>query len=264
LLFTPVDEIHSPSICVASRLHFSHLVDAFRLACAICSSFASMQPASYPGHCWPIAGPAGNLTVRLARPVAVTAVTIDHLPAAVALRRHGAAGANAAAPRSFRVYGLTPVPVLPAFLHEASGQHSGDGHAAAGAVGGGEFVAGSASRSDASHDAAAELRAYSRTLLGAFSYDAAGPQTQTFVLPAAVGLWPSGHHASDAAAAGHHAGHADAWEAAAAGQGSHSAAGTPAVAAPEVYSHVQLEVLDNHGSADFTCLYRFRVHGAPA
>ena len=35
-----------------------------------------------------------------------------------------------------------------------------------------------------------------------------------------------------------------------------------AVAADAVpASVVQLEVLDNHGEADYTCLYRFRVHG---
>jgi hypothetical protein len=189
-----------------------------------------------------MAGPAGNLTVRLARPVAVTAVTIDHLPAAVALRRHGAAGANAAAPRRFRVYGLTPAPV-PAPLQDPSGQHGGDDHAAA-AGGSGASATASASRGHAGNDAAAELRAYSRTLLGAFAYDATGPQTQTFVLPAAVDLWPAGHHEYDA----------------------HAAADARAGAAPThaVHSHVQLEVLDNHGSADFTCLYRFRVHGSSA
>ena len=34
-----------------------------------------------------------------------------------------------------------------------------------------------------------------------------------------------------------------------------------AAIASAVWSHVQLEVLSNHGHAAYTCLYRFRVHG---
>merc|ERR1712216_1116253 len=31
----------------------------------------------------------------------------------------------------------------------------------------------------------------------------------------------------------------------------------------EYVRYVTLEVLSNHGNADYTCLYRFRVHGEP-
>lgn len=30
------------------------------------------------------------------------------------------------------------------------------------------------------------------------------------------------------------------------------------------YGHVELHVLSNYGHAEYTCVYRFRVHGIPA
>lgn len=75
---------------------------------------------------------------------------------------------------------------------------------------------------DADAQAQAQLLAH-RRLLGSFEYDAAGPATQTFhVLP----------------------------------RGSRPGPGD------SVFPAVQLEVLDNHGHPAYTCLYRFRVHGA--
>lgn len=35
-------------------------------------------------------------------------------------------------------------------------------------------------------------------------------------------------------------------------------------AAEQVYSHVKVEVLSNHGNQDFTCIYRVRIHGETA
>ena len=31
----------------------------------------------------------------------------------------------------------------------------------------------------------------------------------------------------------------------------------------DVYEAVQLRVIDNYGNKDYTCVYRFRVHGSP-
>ena len=31
----------------------------------------------------------------------------------------------------------------------------------------------------------------------------------------------------------------------------------------EVYPMVELDILSNHGNQNYTCLYRFRVHGKP-
>ena len=37
-----------------------------------------------------------------------------------------------------------------------------------------------------------------------------------------------------------------------------------AAAAGDTYPLVQLRLKSNHGNPNFTCLYRFRVHGSPA
>lgn len=39
----------------------------------------AISPAMVRGSCWPMQGTSGNLTVQLAHPVVVTAVTVDHL-----------------------------------------------------------------------------------------------------------------------------------------------------------------------------------------
>jgi prefoldin subunit 5 len=51
------------------------------------SPYNALQPGGVSegaGHCWPMAGSTGRLTVRLKTPIHVTAITIDHLPPSVA------------------------------------------------------------------------------------------------------------------------------------------------------------------------------------
>lgn len=200
-------------------------------ALAVPGPRTALTPSLQLGHCWPMAGSEGRITVRLARPIAVTAVTIDHPQTAIALDRSTAAigssdasalppqlgGLNSAAPRAFRLYGYTT-----AATAAAAGSHSGAGAGSSDAP-----VDGVVAIADVNGDAAGLLRRR-RVLLGSFAYDATGPRTQTFLLP----------HAQAQAHA----------EGAGAGQG-------------EVFSHVTLEVASNHGNRDFTCLYRLRVHG---
>jgi len=54
------------------------------------SPYNALQPivSEGAGHCWPMAGSSGRLTVRLKTQIRVTAVTIDHLPPSVAPVRH--------------------------------------------------------------------------------------------------------------------------------------------------------------------------------
>jgi Sad1 / UNC-like C-terminal len=143
-----------------------------------------------------MAGTTGNLTVKLSRPIAISAVAIDHLPSANALRRPSpddesasSLPLNAAAVRSFNLWG---------------------------------FSASTSAANNGTVDSSSQ-----RVLLGRFSYDAYGPQTQVFILPPSL-------------------------------EAGYSGAGNA------IYSHAQLEVLSNHGQPDFTCIYRFRVSGAPA
>jgi len=154
-----------------------------------------LQPSLLPGHCWPFPGAAGRLTVALARPVVVTGVTIDHPSPGTTLARDGDDGeGRPTAPADFTVWR-----VRAAAGHNATAVGAGVGA-------GGEGV--------------------EYELLGRARYDAAGPETQTFLFPADGG-----------------------------------ARGT---AAAVVTDTVQLRIASNHGHAAFTCLYRFRVHGHPS
>jgi hypothetical protein len=42
-------------------------------------AFHVLQPDTTPGNCWPFIGSRANITIRLACPVAVASVTIDHV-----------------------------------------------------------------------------------------------------------------------------------------------------------------------------------------
>ena len=56
------------------------------------------------GNCWPMVGTSGRLTVVLATPAVVTAVSIDHASPSVAVAE------LSTAPHSFTVYGLSTAP----------------------------------------------------------------------------------------------------------------------------------------------------------
>jgi hypothetical protein len=84
------------------------------------SPYNALQPSvsEGAGHCWPMAGSNGRLTVRLKTPIHVTAITIDHLPSSVAPVRpmKGSDDVSAAdiasqlrsasAPKRFNIYSL--------------------------------------------------------------------------------------------------------------------------------------------------------------
>jgi len=167
------------------------------------SPYNALQPSvsEGAGHCWPMAGSSGRLTVRLKTPIRVTAITIDHLPSSVAPVRQiremdkATSGDIASQQRStsalkrFVLYGL-------------SGESEED-----------------------------EMN---KMLLGEFEFDASNeaPHTQTFHLGKSVFIEGN------------------------AGE-SYEDIGGMATSIPIVMLHV----LDNHGHPEYTCIYRFRVHG---
>jgi hypothetical protein len=130
------------------------------------------------GHCWAMEGSSGSVTVRLADHILIDSISLEHIPAVIAM------DGGMAAPNHFRVWaydhiakpaplwqrlpgkGGIPQDVEPLFLLEGV-------------------------------------------------YDLDGPVVQTFQVP--KGVVPG--------------------------------------------SAVELEVLSNHGHADYTCIYRLRVHG---
>jgi len=167
------------------------------------SPYNALQPSvsEGAGHCWPMAGSSGHLTVRLKTPIRVTAITIDHLPPSVAPVRYirtidNATSMNIAsqqrstsALKRFLLYGLI---------------------------------------GDSEED---EIK---KMLLGSFEFDASkdAPPTQTFHLGKYNVIEGNGGEINK-----------DLREIETA---------TPIV---------MLQVLDNHGYPEYTCIYRFRVHG---
>lgn len=147
--------------------------------------YAALTADTSVGSCWPMVGTKGVLSVHLAAPIMLTAVTIDHLPRELKMGRTPMnAAISSSAVKHFSIYGL-------------KGNTTND------------------------------LR--NKVLLGNFQYDAVnGPSTQTFHL--------------------------------------HPPGGIPVPRTTPVsseYPIVQLEIQDNYGNPNFTCLYRFRVHGYP-
>lgn len=59
----------------------------------------ALTPDVMPGNCWAFPGEKGSLTIRLARPVRPTSVTIEHTPKRSVF-------STLSAPRRFRVYGV--------------------------------------------------------------------------------------------------------------------------------------------------------------
>eukprot|EP01127_Copromyxa_protea_P020268 TRINITY_DN6750_c0_g1_i1.p1 TRINITY_DN6750_c0_g1~~TRINITY_DN6750_c0_g1_i1.p1 ORF type:complete len:591 (-),score=123.13 TRINITY_DN6750_c0_g1_i1:27-1799(-) len=59
-----------------------------------------INPSLNPGECWPFPGDKGNVTIALAKPVTITEVTLDYIPASIAVQP------RKAAPRDFEVYGI--------------------------------------------------------------------------------------------------------------------------------------------------------------
>jgi hypothetical protein len=142
------------------------------------------------GHCWPMQGTSGRLTVALSRPIHVGAISIDHLAKAMALQ-----GDVRSAPMDIEVYGWN--------------MHSNSIPTMKGPL-----------------DASDELPVGSSLLLrGRFDPFQQSELRTTVTMEV--------------------------------GDQEKSKYQTP----EDVVSVVQLRILSNHGHPDYTCLYRFRVHG---
>jgi len=168
------------------------------------SPYNALQPSvsEGAGHCWPLAGSNGRLTVRLKTPIHITAITIDHLPPSVTPERKikgkddvtsveiASQLRSVSAPKRFVLYGL-----------------SGD----------------------------LDKDEENKTLLGSFAFDASNdaPPTQTFHLGKSVLREENVPESSE----------------------------EDVIIMETSTPIVMLQVLDNHGHPDYTCIYRFRVHG---
>ncbi|XP_075891249.1 uncharacterized protein LOC142894027 isoform X2 [Nelusetta ayraudi] len=83
---------------------------------------AVIQPDVHPGNCWAFKGSNGFLVIRLSMRIVVTAVSLEHIPKALA-----PSGTLLSAPRDFSVYGLEDVSeeageLLGTFTYEEDGE----------------------------------------------------------------------------------------------------------------------------------------------
>jgi Sad1 / UNC-like C-terminal len=172
---------------------------------------AILQTAVLPGNCWPVSmkqqnGPA-VVTIRLAAPVAIDAVTIDH---ASSLLLSNPKQQLQTAPKTVKVFGYAPCSV----------GNCDDGLG---------FDVGS------------------KTLLAEILYDIHGESNvQTFAIQGS-----SVSSRDSRIEEAHDEGACSAVKPSCGGGGS------------EVVAAVAVEVEENWGNEDYTCLYRFRVHGEP-
>jgi len=167
------------------------------------SPYNALQPivSEGAGHCWPMAGSSGRLTVRLKTPIHVTAITIDHLPPSVAPVRQ-IRGMDNSTSVDIASQQRSTSALKRSILYGLSGESEDDEE--------------------------------NKILLGSFEFDASNeaPPTQTFHLEKSTFIERNGGESDE-------------------DRGEMEAA-TPIV---------MLHVLDNHGLPDYTCIYRFRVHG---
>jgi hypothetical protein len=167
------------------------------------SPYNALQPrvSEGAGHCWPMAGSTGRLTVRLKTPIRVTAITIDHLPPSVAPVRQ-TRGMDDATSRDITSQQRSTSALKRFVIYGLSGDSEED--------------------------------EVNKILLGSFEFDASNnaPHTQIFHLGKSIFLKRNGGESNK-----------DLQD------------------METVTPIVLLHVLDNHGHPDYTCIYRFRVHG---
>lgn len=74
---------------------------------------AVLGSTTAPGHCWPMDGSSGKVTIELAKPVSISAITLDHVSAMVVLDPEND---RTSAPKEFQVVGYPPCSNCPGGL----------------------------------------------------------------------------------------------------------------------------------------------------
>ena len=192
---------------------------------------AILTPHLYPGACWPMAGSTGQVTLRLHYPVKVRAVTLDHAPASL----FADVEQRKSAPRKVRVFGYPPCWTKKAaaesdYLKDDAFQSSGPNDYDV------EYLRGVCADG-------LDFDVKKPIVLHDFEYNMTGPSIQTFYIPL-----PEKKEAKD-------------------DEGSCSD-GNFLFSAPdrsdsinEGVGAIRLLVTNNWGNPDYTCIYRFRIHG---
>ena len=174
-----------------------------------------LQPATFPGACWPMQGSSGQVTIVLPYPIHPTAISIDHASLLLVPNRE-------TAPKTMRVKAYAPC------------EHN-DCH-------GLEYD------SEEVYDL---FRGHT------IEYDSNGNSVQTFWLPPTHGAAKSKHQHDTGDSDSCSAPEDEETEAVASCSGDP----TTAFSSETLVRAITLQVLDNWGNADYTCLYRIRVYG---
>jgi SUN domain-containing protein 1/2 len=202
---------------------------------------AILKPSLYPGSCWPMAGDKGQVTLRLPYPVKVKAVTLDHAPSLLfedPTKRESA-------PKQVRVFGFPPCWTKKGtkdvkksdYLDEDDEDDS-------------DYYRGIC-------DDGLDFDVTKPVVLHDFEYDLEGPTIQTFHIPL-----PEDDEGEDEASCSE--------TAATCGGSLDGGPNDILFSAPDRsdsimdgMSAIRMQVTDNWGNKDYTCIYRFRIHGDP-
>ena len=189
-----------------------------------------LHPMMVPGACWPMQGRYGHLVLELAYPVQIDAISIEHAPASLFLDPETT---MTSAPKEIKVYGYP-------------------------ACGGG---GGGGGRSDPGCHGYYSSKA-NRILLTTIAYDLSAGGIQTFSTET---IHQNKQKKSDTSLLDEDT----AASSCSAETGSCSAAAFLAEQPSSndesvAFGAVDLEILDNWGHPDYTCIYRVRVHGEVA
>lgn len=220
---------------------------------------AILQPSIQPGSCWPMEGQSGHVTLRMPYPVKVKAITIDH---ASKLLLNGENQRNSA-PKDIRVFGYPPCMVRKTaggtgaatvdsvkssdYLDEYGDDDNDDD---------GEFVRG-VCKDGLDFDIASPI------VLHDFEFDLDGPSIQTFHLDALDEDDEEEEEKKEEGSCSEDTGMCSSGlDGPSGGGGMYSSAiRSTGPSTDEAVSVIRLQITDNWGNKDYTCVYRFRVHG---
>ena len=179
-------------------------------------------------------GQSGHVTLRLPYPVKVKAVTIDHASKLLFDENNQ----RTSAPKDIRVFGFKPC--LTKKAGSANGVEQSDYLDDYGSA---EFVPGLCENG-------LDFDVDSPIVLHDFMFDQDGPAIQTFDIPQP--------EAGDGSCSSEEVGTCGSLD----GPDGHISYSPPEDSSvDEAVTAVRLEITDNWGNEDYTCVYRFRVHG---
>lgn len=219
---------------------------------------AILKPNIFPGSCWPMEGQSGQVTLRLPYPVKVKAVTLDH--ASALLFEDGKNGRNSA-PKRVRVFGYPPCWT----------KKGGELASRSGGVKKSDYLDDYGNDNDDDGDYVRgicenglDFDVDKPIVLHDIEYDLEGPSIQTFYIPHPPSEDSEDDDDDDDGSCSQDTGQCSGGLDATSSSGNNAflfASADRSDSINEGVDAIRLEILDNWGNEDYTCIYRFRVHG---